>query len=86
MAELGKYAEEEHQQILNQVLKIQLNEIWLVGKEFFSAAKKLNAINNNLKFFNDVESLKNYFTEQKMSGYYFLLKGSRVNKLEKMIA
>lgn len=85
MAELGKYSEEEHQHILNQATKIQLEEIWLVGKEFFAAANNLNAANNNLKFFNDVESLKKYFEEQKMSGYYFLLKGSRVNMLEKML-
>ncbi len=85
MAELGNYSAAEHELILKQLAVIPLKEIWLVGKEFSEATKKFQRTISNLKLFNDVDELKKYYQQQKLSGYYFLLKGSRVNKLEKMI-
>ena len=85
MAELGNFSLEEHQLILKQVLEMKLKEIWLVGKEFSNAVENLNSKISILKSFNNVDDLKIYYQQQKLTEYYFLLKGSRINKLEKLI-
>ena len=85
MAELGEYSASGHELILKQLTTIPLKELWLVGKEFSEAAKKLKPPIPRIKLFIDVDELKKYFQQQKFSGYYFLLKGSRINKLEKML-
>ena len=85
MAELGEYSETEHEKILQQALSFQLKEIWLVGNNFFRLAEKSLPKNSVIKTFSSVEELKTHFQKQHFSQYYFLLKGSRVNKLEKML-
>ncbi len=85
MAELGKFSLEEHLLILKQLMEMKLKEIWLVGKEFSDAVENLKPQISILKSFKDVDALKKYYQRQKFSGYYFLMKGSRINKLEKMI-
>lgn len=83
MAELGEYSDSEHDLILKQIKTLSLKEIWLVGNEFFKASSKYK--NENIRTFENVDALKKYYQQQKITGYYFLLKGSRVNKLEKML-
>ncbi len=83
MAELGEYSDAEHDLILKQIKTLSLKEIWLVGNEFLKASSKYQ--NENIRTFENVDALKKYYQQQKITGYYFLLKGSRVNKLEKML-
>ena len=84
MAELGQYSATEHELILKQLSTIPLKEIWLVGKEFSDAVKKIEP-SARIHIFSNTDELKIHYKQQKFSGYYFLLKGSRINKLEKML-
>ncbi len=79
MFELGKYAEEEHQQIINYAENKNLNEIYLVGKHFSS-------INTGFhKTFHSTQDFIDWLTKNPLSQKSILIKGSRGMTLEKLI-
>jgi UDP-N-acetylmuramoyl-tripeptide--D-alanyl-D-alanine ligase len=80
MFELGDYAEEEHQYILNLLQSLDLKNVVLVGPYFYAQN------NNNLySAFQTTEEALSYFNNQKLKNATVLLKGSRGMKLEKLI-
>ncbi len=85
MAELGKYSAQEHTLILNQLDTIQLKETWLVGTEFSEAVKDISSETSTIKLFSSIDELKKHYQQRQLAGYYFLLKGSRIHKLEKLL-
>ncbi|MDR0682735.1 MAG: UDP-N-acetylmuramoyl-tripeptide--D-alanyl-D-alanine ligase [Dysgonamonadaceae bacterium] len=80
MNELGIYASEEHQKLVNR-----LNELpWavvLIGKNF----KECTALNPEWKLFMKTDDLITCLQTVSPSGYHILIKGSRGNQLEKAI-
>ena len=82
MLELGSYAEEEHQNLVDNFISYDnFDFVLLTGEEF----GKISLRNSNTKYFSNNEELKNWLSENlKAKKYQFFVKGSRANKLEKL--
>ncbi len=78
MLELGPYSVTAHRDILFTANNLSI-EVITVGKEFLKVA------NNNMQTFINVEALKQWFDKQNFEDTFFLLKGSRGIKLEKLL-
>ena len=81
MLELGPDADQEHQAIVALAMRQSFDAIVLVGKSFEQSAKT-----SGLKHFADVEALKTWFEAQEFKGVHFMIKGSRSNKLERLLS
>jgi len=80
MLEMGVYSQSEHRAIYEQALSKNFDYLILVGKEF----GELEVEENVLQFAN-VEEAKKWLEEQNFNDAYFLIKGSRGIKLEKLL-
>lgn len=78
MLELGGLSIQEHQTIIDLLHVHKFENVLLVGTQFAKA-------NHDYPVFSDVSKLADYVREKDYSGYYILIKGSRANKLEKII-
>ncbi len=78
MLELGIESLTEHQAILDLAQTSDLEQVILVGKIF-------NSLHTNCLQFPDVDTLKAWFAQQHFENKYFLIKGSRGIKLEKLL-
>ncbi|MCH5307957.1 MAG: UDP-N-acetylmuramoyl-tripeptide--D-alanyl-D-alanine ligase [Prevotella sp.] len=74
MGELGDVCDEEHQKIVDMLVKARFDEVWLVGDEFRKTSCPF-------RIFSDVEEVKTAIKEQQPRGHYILIKGSNSNKL-----
>jgi UDP-N-acetylmuramoyl-tripeptide--D-alanyl-D-alanine ligase len=80
MLELGEYAANEHQNIL-EILKKQSNiQIFLVGKNFGKLANEYQ-----FQCFDKVEKLCEYLSAHNNLNQHILIKGSRGIQLEKIL-
>ncbi len=80
MLELGEFSIEEHRKIVEQSIRMKLDEILLVGKEFAEIQDK------EVQHFENVQLLKAWFDKKNFQETYFLIKGSRGIRLEKLLA
>jgi UDP-N-acetylmuramoyl-tripeptide--D-alanyl-D-alanine ligase len=80
MNELGAYAPEEHQKLVNRLNELPCTVV-LVGENF----KKCASLNPEWKLFTTTDDLITYLQTVSPSGYHILIKGSRGNQLEKAI-
>lgn len=81
MKELGADTELEHQALTDLVMETGvLDCIALVGAEYQTARRE------GIYYFDSVETLKSWYTEQDWTDYLILIKGSRSNQLEKVLA
>jgi UDP-N-acetylmuramoyl-tripeptide--D-alanyl-D-alanine ligase len=80
MLEMGENAEHEHQAIINQLEKMQLDLIILVGNEF----SKCNITSKNIKTFENTTEASVWFENNDISGSTLLVKGSRGIQLENL--
>ena len=78
MLELGAESENEHQQIVNLLKKSELKNVFLVGNEFKKA-------DSGFMHFDNTDMLNEYLTQNPLSGYTVLIKGSRGIKLENVV-
>lgn len=78
MLELGEYAETEHRQIINSAMQKSFDAIILVGPVFSALAPP------DVVHFQEVADAKIWFDKQQFHNSYFLIKGSRGIKLEKI--
>jgi len=78
MHELGEYAHEEHQLIINQLKNTNFTKIILVGNEFGKLKDQLDCLH-----FDEVDQLNKWMHQQNFKNTFFLVKGSRSEKLEK---
>jgi UDP-N-acetylmuramoyl-tripeptide--D-alanyl-D-alanine ligase len=81
MLELGDYSQKEHLDLLEYALKMNFDQLILVGSEFEKTGKK----SANILCFNEIEPLKEWFSKQSFRNTVFLIKGSRGLKLEKLL-
>lgn len=79
MLELGDEEVIEHQNILKQVIGLKPDHLFLVGSIFKRTAPP------GVKVFESVIELNKLLEELNLSGYHFLIKGSRGIKLEKTL-
>ena len=81
MLELGDYAEEEHQAIIDLLSQNPIDQVFLIGESFSTCSSK----NPQWKIFPNTEDLLDYLRLNPMKGFNILIKGSRGNQLEKTI-
>lgn len=80
MFELGENAEKEHKKLIKYIENKSFNKVFLVGKVF-------SAVNESpdIPAHADVDGFIKWLTENPLNSSYILLKGSRANKMEKII-
>ncbi len=76
MGELGEASEQEHRHILDRLLKMELEEVWLVGREFERVAG-----DSAVRTFPDVEAVKAELEAHPLADRTILIKGSNSTKL-----
>lgn len=77
MFELGEDSAVEHQILLNQAVKLQMDVCLVAGKWFHQANKY-----SQIQSFETTEELINHLKSNRLQGYTLLIKGSRGMKLE----
>ncbi|MBO4361577.1 MAG: UDP-N-acetylmuramoyl-tripeptide--D-alanyl-D-alanine ligase [Paludibacteraceae bacterium] len=78
MRELGDYSHTEHQNIVNMLLERKADTVLLVGDEYRDTTAPY-------PIFANVDELCEYLQQHPISGCTILIKGSRSNKLEKVL-
>jgi UDP-N-acetylmuramoyl-tripeptide--D-alanyl-D-alanine ligase len=81
MKELGIYEKQEHQAILNKVLHYQFNPALFLGEAFF----QFKSAYPGFYFFKNLNDLKTFYDRLPLSKAAVLFKGSRANKLERLL-
>ena len=79
MLELGKYSQEEHQNIVDLCSNKGFQNVYLVGHHF-----KETVTPEGFQKFSKAEDLKDFLTTNHISNSYILIKGSRGIALEKI--
>ncbi|MBO4593641.1 MAG: UDP-N-acetylmuramoyl-tripeptide--D-alanyl-D-alanine ligase [Bacteroidaceae bacterium] len=79
MRELGADSEAEHRKIMDMLAKMEMEEVWLVGKNYAALNYQNTAL--NARYFNDVEAVKAELSNNSLTGRTILIKGSNGNKL-----
>lgn len=79
MFELGKYSNEEHRQIIEE-LKQQDMQVVLVGKAFGKFKDELECLH-----FNDLQETREWLQNTRFEDTWILIKGSRGMELEKLL-
>ncbi len=79
MLEMGEYSEEEHRAIFEQAMQLPLEQLVLVGPEFARFQEP------NVRYFNDVDEVKQWWREQTFEDACILIKGSRGIGLERIL-
>jgi UDP-N-acetylmuramoyl-tripeptide--D-alanyl-D-alanine ligase len=80
MKELGDYSEEEHRKILDLALKLNINTIVAVGREFSEVISS-----KTILYFEATEEAKKWYKQQTFGKDTILIKGSRGMALEKIL-
>lgn len=81
MLELGRQTEEAHRQLVEEVAQSGPCRLFLVGQSFDSLANKYTFVS----YFRNTEELIDYLKSHSINSSLILIKGSRGNKLEKII-
>ena len=77
MKELGEGSVEEHRKIVAFLQECSFERVLLVGTEFGKA-------NTGFEHYLDVNALKEFFTQEKPTAKYILIKGSNSMKLSQL--
>lgn len=86
MGELGDSSDEEHEKILKLLTDSSIDKIYLVGKEFEKAlAKAGKSGDERIFWFASSDALAAYLSENQLSGYSVLIKGSHSMRMEKTV-
>jgi UDP-N-acetylmuramoyl-tripeptide--D-alanyl-D-alanine ligase len=78
MRELGDYSHTEHQNIVNMLLERKADTVLLVGDEYRETTAPY-------PIFSNVDELCEQLKAHPITGCTILIKGSRSNKLEKVL-
>ena len=81
MFELGKFTQQAHQQIIEQLESTEIERILLVGKYFF----KTQSSDPRLSRFESLEEIKNYLSQNPIENSDILIKGSRGMTMESVV-
>lgn len=82
MFELGVYAEQEHQAVVDYLAKVKDVKAFLVGENFAKTSLKEES---NIKIYASLKEVQNYLIQHKIEDAYVLLKGSRGMALENLV-
>lgn len=79
MKELGEYSRDEHQKVIDLIRTYSFDKVFLCGENFFELAA------GTFPAYLHIDDLTEALKNEKLEGYYILIKGSRSIKLEKTI-
>ena len=86
MGELGDSSAEEHEKMLKLLTDSSIDKIYLVGKEFEKAlAQAGKSGDDRIFWFASSDALAAYLSENQLSGYSILIKGSHSMRMEKTV-
>jgi UDP-N-acetylmuramoyl-tripeptide--D-alanyl-D-alanine ligase len=85
MFELGKVAKMKHTELGGVINKLEIDEVYSIGKNMHFLDKTLNGRIKIHSYFKDRESLKKYLTQLDISNSVILVKGSRGMKMEEFV-
>ncbi len=80
MREVGDSSHTEHKALLDHLKQYKVQEAICIGKAFEMAVK-----GTGYAYFETVEQLISHLGEHPLTGHYILIKGSRANRLEKLL-
>jgi len=80
MLEVGEATDKEHQSLLNFLKEKEILNVLCVGKAFHKHANKLG-----YKYFDNLDEISEYLKNSKIINANIFIKGSRANKLEKLV-
>ncbi len=80
MFEMGKFADEEHRNMVSFCSTLNIEEVWFVGEEF--AKQK---VNTNMKQFATTNDVISYIRANPFNAKNIFMKGSRGMKLETLV-
>lgn len=80
MHELGEYSHQEHQEIISLLKKVDYQHLFLIGEYFGDFKNDIDCMH-----FKDVNEFILWFENQHFTGYSILIKGSRSERLEKIL-
>ena len=80
MLELGAESKQEHQAILNQIDQLHINQVFLIGDEYFDLS-----IDRPYQRFKATEHMKDYLKKTPLRHHHILMKGSRKFKIETLV-
>ena len=81
MRELGPETESAHREVLEQITRLAIPTVYTVGKAFEAVAADFP----NVTGFEDTDALIDFLKRHPVSGSFLLVKGSRGNKLERIV-
>lgn len=81
MRELGSESEKAHQELFDLTIENKFDRIFLIGNNFEHCPNNYNFITR----FNNTEALIEYVKANKLKDAFILIKGSRGNKLERIV-
>lgn len=81
MLELGEESSKAHKELFDLAVKNNFNRILLIGDNF----EPDRQVSESISHFKDTDSLIDYLKEHKISSSFILIKGSRGNKLERIV-
>ena len=82
MKELGKYSCLYHKKVAKELKKVKNKEIFLIGKD----TKIIKKINKSSRYFENLDDLKDYFTNNYYNHVLFVVKGANSNNLSKLVS
>ena len=89
MRELGEESVSEHVIVLEKLAAMNLDLVCLVGEEFRKALDSVSdsvEVTSKMKWFPTSDDLVAWLKENPVSGYTILIKGSRGNRMEKVLS
>ncbi len=81
MFELGETSTKEHQKIVDLIEKMKLNEVYLVGANFY----KTRSTFKNIRILRSFEDLEQHLLNNKIKNSSILIKGSRGMAMERIL-
>lgn len=84
MLELGSVSDIEHENIIIYLEKLNIEKIFLVGKNMTKISKNMS-LPNNFNIFEKTQDLADFLSGVRLTGKNILLKGSRGIGLEKLV-
>jgi UDP-N-acetylmuramoyl-tripeptide--D-alanyl-D-alanine ligase len=80
MRELGDFSRQEHENIMNYLIQQGVEDVICVGQAFEQAA-----LQAGYKYIETTDQLYAWLSEHPITGYFVFIKGSRSNRLEKLL-
>ncbi|WP_445435904.1 UDP-N-acetylmuramoyl-tripeptide--D-alanyl-D-alanine ligase [Candidatus Borreliella tachyglossi] len=84
--ELGNFSYKTHKTVIQEIILMDFDKVFLIGEEFQEIKRLENLTLNNLYYFNNFEDFIDCFVKNLESQCFIAIKGSRSNRLERILS